>query len=197
MKKIFLIAFFFLSQIVHSNEVLITLATINNVPISNRDLSDEVLVLEVLNKNQEVNKNLLKEIAFKNLINDTIMSIEINKKKVNSNEENIKKIYNNFLAETKKKTTILPRVKKKILKKIRLQQEWNSLIARIYYKKINININEIEKKIKDLGYKDFNDSKTIELKEKMISDERNKKFNMYSKKHMNKIKKEQFVKIFK
>ena len=164
MKKIFLIAFFFLSQIVHSNEVLITLATINNVPISNRDLSDEVLVLEVLNKNQEVNKNLLKEIAFKNLINDTIMSIEI---------------------------------KKKILKKIRLQQEWNSLIARIYYKKINININEIEKKIKDLGYKDFNDSKTIELKEKMISDERNKKFNMYSKKHMNKIKKEQFVKIFK
>jgi hypothetical protein len=197
MKKILLVVLFLFSQITHSNEVLITLATINNIPISNKDLSDEILVLNTLNKTREVNQNLLKKIAFKNLINDTLMNLEIEKKKISSNKENIKKIYNNFLTEVGKEKKISPVIKNKILNKIRLQENWNSLIIKIYYQKINIDINEIEKKIKDLGYKDFNDSKVMTLKKKMMSDKRDKKFNMYSAKHLNIIKKEHLIKIFK
>ena len=78
MKKILLVVLFLFSQITHSNEVLITLATINNIPISNKDLSDEILVLNTLNKTREVNQNLLKKIAFKNLINDTLISELLN-----------------------------------------------------------------------------------------------------------------------
>lgn len=197
MKQIFILIFFLFSQVANANEIqLITLAKINNVPITNKDLTDEILVLKTINKNQTADKKLLQEIAFKGLINDAVMNIEIKKNGIISKEKNIQKIYNNFLSETKGKIIISSKIRKKILIKIKLQQDWNTLIVKKYFKKININVNEIESRIIDLGYTNLNDSKTIALKKKMVSNEKDKKLQLYSQKYLNEIKKKQLIKIF-
>ena len=79
-----------------------------------------------------------------------------------------------------------------IKKKIKIDQLWNDLIIKKYAWKININMNEIDKKINN-NYKDDNKSKE-KFKETLIFEERKKKLVVFSKYHLNILKKQSLIK---
>ena len=85
----------------------------------------------------------------------------------------------------------------KIKKKSETDYAWNVLISRKYSWKLNVNINEIEQKLIALGYIDSNNPDTIKEKEKLIAGEKNKKFNFYSRAHLEQAKRELLIKIIK
>ena len=77
--------------------------------------------------------------------------------------------------------------------KIKIDYEWNALIMKDYSNNIDINMDEIDKKISQLNL-----SKEVidKEKEKMINQEKNKKISIYSKFRLNKIKNKSLIKFF-
>ena len=77
MKKILFIFIIFISTIANSNEKIITLATVNNISITNIDLKDEMLIIRALNNFKEIDKNTLQQSAFQGLVDQATKEIEI------------------------------------------------------------------------------------------------------------------------
>ena len=110
---------------------------------------------------------------------ELILALTNLKKKLNDNGIKSKRIFN------------------KIKKKSETDYAWNLLISKKYSWKLNVNINEIEQKLIVLGYVDSNNPETVKEKEKLIAGEKNKKFNFYSRVHLEKAKRELLIKIIK
>jgi hypothetical protein len=197
MKKILFIFIIFFSNTTNSNEKIITLATVNNISITNIDLKDEMLVIRALNNFKEIDKNTLQQSAFQGLVDQAIKEIEIRNNKI----EIKKAITTQALTNLKKKLNDNGIKSKRIFNKIKKKSEtdyaWNILISRKYSWKLNVNINEIEQKLIALGYIDSNNPDTIKEKEKLIAEEKNKKFNFYSRTHLEQAKRELLIKIIK
>lgn len=197
MKKILFIFIIFFSNTTNSNEKIITLATVNNISITNIDLKDEMLVIRALNNFKEIDKNTLQQSAFQGLVDQAIKEIEIRNNKI----EIKKAIATQALTNLKKKLNDNGIKSKRIFNKIKKKSEtdyaWNILISRKYSWKLNVNINEIEQKLIALGYIDSNNPDTIKEKEKLIAEEKNKKFNFYSRTHLEQAKRELLIKIIK
>ncbi len=197
MKKILFIFIIFFSNTTNSNEKVITLATVNNISITNIDLKDEMLVIRALNNFKEIDKNTLQQSAFQGLVDQAIKEIEIRNNKI----EIKKAITTQALTNLKKKLNDNGIKSKRIFNKIKKKSEtdyaWNILISRKYSWKLNVNINEIEQKLIALGYIDSNNPDTIKEKEKLIAEEKNKKFNFYSRTHLEQAKRELLIKIIK
>ena len=197
MKKILIIFIIFYSSLANSNEKIITLATVNNISINNIDLNDEILIIQSLNDLKEINKNTLQQKAFKNLIDQAVKEIEITSNKIEINEESTNKTYLNIKKKISNSGIVSTRIHSKIKKKIQTDYAWNSLISRKYGWKLNINTNEIDQRIIALGYIDPNNPETINKKNDLINQEKNKKFNFYSRNHLDLTKKKLLIKIMK
>jgi len=197
MKKILFIFIIFFSTTANSNEKIITLATVNNISITNIDLKDEMLIIRALNNFKEIDKNTLQQSAFQGLVDQAIKEIEISTNKI----EVKKGIATQALTNLKKKLNDNGIKSKRIFNKIKKKSEtdyaWNLLISKKYSWKLNVNINEIEQKLIVLGYVDSNNPETVKEKEKLIAGEKNKKFNFYSRVHLEKAKRELLIKIIK
>ena len=197
MKKILIIFIIFYSGLANSNEKIITLATVNNISINNIDLNDEVLIIQSLNDLKEIDKNALQQKAFKNLIDQAVKEIEITSNKIEINEESNNRTYLNIKKKLNNSGIVSTRIHSKIKKKIQTDYAWNTLISRKYGWKLNININEIDQRIIALGYIDPNNPETINKKNDLIDQEKNKKFNFYSRNHLDLTKKKLLIKIMK
>ena len=197
MKKILIIFIIFYSGLANSNEKIITLATVNNISINNIDLNDEVLIIQSLNDLKEIDKNALQQKAFKNLIDQAVKEIEITSNKIEINEESNNGTYLNIKKKLNNSGIVSTRIHSKIKKKIQTDYAWNTLISRKYGWKLNININEIDQRIIALGYIDPNNPETINKKNDLINQEKNKKFNFYSRNHLDLTKKKILIKIMK
>ena len=197
MKKILIIFIFFFSSLANSNEKIITLATVNNISINNIDLNDEVLIIQSLNDLKEIDKNALQQKAFKNLIDQAVKEIEITSNKIEINEESNNGTYLNIKKKLSNSGVVSTRIHSKIRKKIQIDYAWNSLISKKYGWKLNININEIDQRIIALGYIDPNNPETINKKNDLINQEKNKKFNFYSRNHLDLSRKKLLIKIMK
>ena len=197
MKKILIIFIIFYSGLANSNEKIITLATVNNISINNIDLKDEVLIIQSLNDLKEIDKNTLQQKAFKNLIDQAVKEIEITSNKIEINEESNNRTYLNIKKKLNNSGIVSTRIHSKIKKKIQTDYAWNTLISRKYGWKLNININEIDQRIIALGYIDPNNPETINKKNDLIDQEKNKKFNFYSRNHLDLTKKKILIKIMK
>ena len=82
MKKILFIFIIFFSTTANSNEKIITLATVNNISITNIDLKDEMLIIRALNNFKEIDKNTLQQSAFQGLVDQATKEIEITTNKI-------------------------------------------------------------------------------------------------------------------
>jgi len=198
MKKIFLFIFIiFFSFAVNSNEKIVTLATVNNISITNIDLKDEMLIIKTLNNFKEIDQKTLQQSAFQGLLDQAIKEIEIRDNKIEIKD----KIENQALINFKKKLNDSgiksKRIYNKIKKKAQVDYAWNILISKKYGWKLNVNINEIEQKLIGLGFIDSNNLETIKEKNKLIAQEKNKKFNFYSRTHLEQTKRELLIKIIK
>ena len=197
MKKFLFIFIIFFSTAVNSNEKIVTLANVNNISITNIDLRDEMLILKTLNNFKEIDQKTLQQSAFQGLLDQAIKEIEIKDNKIEIKNKiesqaliNLKKKLNDSGIESK-------RIYKKIQKKAQIDYAWNILISKKYGWKLNININEIEQKLIGLGFVDSSNPETIKKKKKLIVQEKNKKFNFYSRTHLEQTKRELLIKIIK
>ena len=197
MKKILFIFIIFFSTTVNSNEKIITLATVNNISITNIDLKDEMLIIRALNNFKEIEKNTLQQSAFQGLVDQASKEIEIRNNKIEIKEAITTQALTNLKKKLNDNGIKSKRIFNKIKKKSEIDYAWNVLISRKYSWKLNVNINEIEQKLIALGYIDSNNPDTIKEKEKLIAEEKNKKFNFYSRAHLEQAKRELLIKIIK
>ena len=197
MKKILFIFIIFFSTTANSNEKIITLASVNNISITNIDLKDEMLIIRALNNFKEIEKNTLQQSAFQGLVDQASKEIEIINNKIEIKEAITTQALTNLKKKLNDNGIKSKRIFNKIKKKSEIDYAWNVLISRKYSWKLNININEIEQKLIALGYVDSNNPDTIKEKEKLIAGEKNKKFNFYSRAHLEQAKRELLIKIIK
>lgn len=197
MKKILFIFIIFFSNTSNSNEKITTLATVNNISITNIDLKDEMLIIRALNNFKEIDKNILQQSAFQGLVDQAIKEIEIRNNKIEIKEAITTQALTNLKKKLNDNGIKSKRIFNKIKKKSETDYAWNILISRKYSWKLNVNINEIEQKLIALGYIDSNNPDTIKEKEKLIVEEKNKKFNFYSRTHLEQAKRELLIKIIK
>lgn len=197
MKKILFIFIIFFSNTANSNEKIITLATVNNISITNIDLKDEMLIIRALNNFKEIDKNTLQQSAFQGLVDQATKEIEIRNNKIEIKEAITTQALTNLKKKLNDNGIKSKRIFNKIKKKSETDYAWNVLISRKYSWKLNVNINEIEQKLIALGYIDSNNPDTIKEKEKLIVEEKNKKFNFYSRTHLEQAKRELLIKIIK
>jgi len=195
MKKILLI-FIIITEIAFSNTKIITRALVNNLPITDIDIINEIKIINILNNEVKLDNNL-KTMAIQNLINDILKDEEINKNKIKIDEDIIKKNYNAFLEEiAKKNINIENNLKKIIYNKIKLENSWKSLVANKFSWKVNININEINKIIEEYSKKNNDEIKISEYREKLILIEKNKKMEVYENNYLKLLRKNAIIKIF-
>jgi len=197
MKKILFIFIIFFSTTANSNEKIITLASVNNISITNIDLKDEMLIIRALNNFKEIEKNTLQQSAFQGLVDQASKEIEIINNKIEIKEAITTQALTNLKKKLNDNGIKSKRIFNKIKKKSKIDYAWNILISRKNSWKLNININEIEQKLIALGYVDSNNPDTIKEKEKLIAGEKNKKFNFYSRAHLEQAKRELLIKIIK
>tara|TARA_B110000211_G_scaffold219418_1_gene265151 strand:+ start:88 stop:636 length:549 start_codon:yes stop_codon:yes gene_type:complete len=182
---------------VNSNEKIITLATVNNVSITNVDLKDEMLILKVLNDSKKIDKNTLQQSAFQNLVDQAVRQVEVESNKIKISEQVNNQMYNSIKKKLTDNGIASTKILNKIKKKNEIDYAWNSLISMKYGWKINININEIDQRLIALGYIDPSNPDTIKQKNNLITQEKNKKFNFYSRNHLDLTKKKLLIKILK
>ena len=187
----------FFSTLVNASEKIIILATVNNISISNKDLKDEMLIIKVMNNSKEIDKNTLQQSAFQNLLDLAIKEVEITIGKIEIKQQVKNQAFNSLKKKLSDNGIESSKIYNKIKKKSQIEYAWNVLISRKYSWKLNININEIQQRLVALGYVDPNNPETIKKKEKLIAEEKNKKFNFYSRAHLEQAKRELLIKIIK
>jgi|TARA_B110000977_G_scaffold132459_1_gene168787 hypothetical protein len=197
MKKILFIFIIFFSTLVNSSEKIIILATVNNISITNKDLQNEILIIKVLNNFKEIDKKILQQSAFQNLLELAIKEVELTINKIEIKQQVKNQAFNNLKKKLSDNGIKSAKIYNKIKKRSQIEYAWNVLISSKYSWKLNINTNEIQQKLIALGYVDPNNPETIKEKEKLIAQEKNKKFNFYSRAHLEQAKRELLIKIIK
>ena len=172
MKKILLISstifFFFISKTSYSQKVYI-LYTIDNNPITNVEINNEITYLKLFNKNlRSMDKEPLVIYATKSIIREKIKEVEVKKYfKLGLNEEIVNQRINDLVARANIKNieefyqllNNLNLEKDFIKKKLEIEILWNKLIFEKYKDKLSINEEKIQK---DLRYKIENQTEVIE-----------------------------------
>lgn len=197
MKRIIFILILIFSTPLNSEEKIISLANVNNISITNKDLNDEMLFVQAVNSTKQIDKKKLQQTSFQNLIEEAVKEIELRMNKFEIDQ----KLNNQAYVELKKKLNEgginSSRMDAKIKKKIQLDYAWNLFISRKYGRKLNINIDEIDQKLVSLGYVDPNNPETTKAKRRMINQEKNRKFSFYSRSHLDQTKRELLINIIK
>ncbi len=122
------------------------IVTINNHPITQIDLDNEIKILSILN-NRVISKQQI-NIALNNLIEESIKKKEIINEKLKIDDSSID---NHFLQISKNLNlnSIDQNLIFLIKEKIKIDKLWNDLIIKKYGWKISINMKEIDQKLKE------------------------------------------------
>ena len=149
----------FFSQKVSSNINNSIIISVGNLPVTYLDLIKEMKIISILTNNQikDTNKEQIKSIAVKSLIKRKIKEIEIIKYDVrNYNKSDLENLILNSSSNINTDKEGLKELMKKnnlkfeeIIKRYEIDLKWNSLIFEIYKNKVNLNMSEIENKIKN------------------------------------------------
>ena len=200
MKKILVCIFFVLISAANSEDTkkITLLAKVNNFGISNIDLREEIQIMKNLNKNlNNTDEQILEKIAIQGLVDDVLKKQEIEENDIKLNDSVFIKEYEQLITSIEKAdVSIDENIKKKIFQKIKLNSEWNQLINQKYRWNVNVNINEIEYRLKDTKNIPTDEKELQELKTKLINIEKSKKLEVFSKIHLSKIKKQSLIKFF-
>ena len=200
MKKILVYIFLLLITNAHSEDTkkITLVAKVNNFGISNIDLLEEIQIMKNLNTNlNNTDKQILEKIAIQNLIDEVLKRQEIDENDIKLSDSTFSKEYAQLIASIGKTGVIIDaNIKKKIFLKVKLNNEWNQLINQKYRWNVNVNINEIEDRLKDTKNIPTDEKELQELKNKLINIEKNKKLEVFSKIHLSKIKKQSLIKFF-
>ena len=200
MKKILVYIFLLLITNAHSEvtKKITLVAKVNNFGISNIDLLEEIQIMKNLNTNlNNTDKQILEKIAIQSLIDEVLKRQEIDENDIKLSDSTFSKEYEQLIASIEKTGVIIDtNIKKKIFQKVKLNNEWNQLINQKYRWNVNVNINEIEDRLKDTKNIPTDEKELQELKNKLINIEKNKKLEVFSKIHLSKIKKQSLIKFF-
>ena len=194
-RKIFF--FFILIYLLNINSIfsksLKIIAIVNDNLITNIDLENETKILSIINKKKITND--FKNIAINNLIEEAIKTREIEKENLTIDKNLIDRY---FLGLIKNLDLNIDTIDKElhilIKKKIKIDKLWNDLIVKKYSWKISINMSEIDKKLHKYNKEILSDEK---IKEELILEEKNKKLAVFSKYHLNMLKKQSLIKYVK
>ena len=169
------------------------IAIVNNTTITNIDLEKEIELIKILNDEKNFSYNEISNAALNNLIEETLKREEINKNNIYINLNDLNKDFKDFINRKKNNKLTNDPFSKILYNKIKIDYEWNALIMKDYSNNIDINMDEIDKKISQLNL-----SKEVidKEKEKMINQEKNKKISIYSKFRLNKIKNKSLIRLF-
>ena len=126
------------------------MAKVNNIGISNFDVVEEIEIIKILSNNfTQIDQNISK-IAMQNLIEDALKKQEIEESNIAIESSDYTKNFETLILNIQKANIkITDNLKKKIFQKIKLNSEWNQLINQKYRWNVNVNINEIEDRLKD------------------------------------------------
>ncbi len=198
MKKVLFLFFFLITHSLDAEQKLTLVARVNNEIITSIDISNEIAVIRLLNKNVDPNSPSVKQAALENAINEILKTSEIKKNNIEtSNKNRIDQQYAELLKKiTQDNPSISKNIKVKIYNKMQLDYEWNALIAKKYSWKVNINMNEVDQKLENTKEKTGDQSKLLAIKEDLITIEKNKKLSIYSDNHLEQIKKRSLINLF-
>jgi len=176
-----------------NNKIIIT---VGKYPITYFDLFKEIKMISILS-NSEINENnreQIKKLAITSLIKRKIKTSEIERIGIkNYSKKELEQLIQNTSRRIGLDKNGLRELLKKnnlsfdfLVKKFETDLKWNSMIFLIYKNKISLNTVEIENKINlELeNLEDKNDEKKIEMiKQKIVSQEKDKKLQMFSNSH--------------
>ena len=169
------------------------IAVVNDVSITRLDLSKELEVIKILNNKKTISQDEI-YIGLNNLIEEKIKKIEIEKEKLTIDKKTINNLYYTLIQNLNLNNSNIDKITSNLIKeKIKIDKLWNELVAKKYFWKININMDEINKKI--LQNKE-NIKDVEETKNNLIIKEKNKKLSVYSKFYLNQLKKKTLIKYF-
>jgi len=176
-----------------SNSIIIS---VGNYPITRLDLLKEIKLIAILSKTQinSENQEQIKGLAIKSLIKRNIKISEIERRKVdryNSNQLNalIDNLSKKLGVDRNGLKEILERHNlsfASLVERFKTDLKWNYMIFQIYKNKISLNTTEIENKIQLYleNSKESDAKRNIDsIKEKIVSDEKEKKLKMFSNLH--------------
>lgn len=192
MKKIIILTILiFLSKITFADNKVFSVVQVNNQTITNLDVNDEIKIIKIFYRDQIKLENL-NQIAINNLIIKIIKDEEIKKNNIAVNEKLINNEYQKILDEIKKNNTISKSLETKIYNKIKIDLEWVVLIKKKFSWRVDINMDEINEKIKD------NKSSNLQIdKDRLVIIEKNKKIEVYANSYLENLKKNSLIKYFK
>ena len=132
MKKVLFLFLFFITSVLGAEEKLTLIAIVNNTIITGIDISNEIIIIKLLNKNIDPKSPEVKRVALENAINEILKTSEIEKNNIKSSDKNqIDSQYAELLKKiTQGNDLISSNTKKKIYNKIKLDYEWNDLIQK-------------------------------------------------------------------
>jgi len=175
------------------NRIIIT---VGKYPITYFDLFKEIKIVSVLSNSKinENNREQIKNLAIASLIKRKIKASEIEKLGIkNYSKKDLERLIQNTSRSMGLDRNGLRELLKKnnlsfdsLVKRFETDLKWNSMIFQIYKNKISLNTIEIENKINlELeNLEDKNDEKKIEMiKQKIVSQEKDKKLQMFSNSH--------------
>ena len=174
-KKIIIIVFylcnfFVVSSFSSENKILFK---VNNEIISTIDIFNEISYLKLINPNlKSINQENLYDIAKNSLIREHIKKIELEKKniEINIDENKLNKIKKNFsnrfgLNSNKELEDFLKQKKlneKDVVKKLIIENLWNSLIVKKFLKDVKIDREKVKREISKIEYQyEYNLSELI------------------------------------
>ena len=198
MKKFLFFCFFLIVFDSNAEQKHALIASVNNSIITVNDVSNEIGLIKILNKNVAYNDETLKQAALKNVIDEILKSSEIRKKNLESiSKEFVDRQYNQLIKRLLEgEEDISDDIKNKIYQKIKLDYEWNDIITQKYSWLLSVNMNEIDEKLRAEGNKAANPKELLIAKENLIMNEKNKKLNIYSTIYLEKLKTKALIKLF-
>tara|TARA_B110000503_G_scaffold6332_1_gene8716 strand:+ start:2493 stop:3089 length:597 start_codon:yes stop_codon:yes gene_type:complete len=198
MKKFLFFCFFLIVFDSNAEQKHALIASVNNSIITVNDVSNEIELIKILNKNVAYNDETLKQAALKNVIDEILKSSEIKKKNLEStSKEFVDRQYNQLIKRLLEgEEDISDDIKNKIYQKIKLDYEWNDIITQKYSWLLSVNMNEIGEKLRAEGNKAANPKELLIAKENLIMNEKNKKLNIYSTIYLEKLKTKALIKFF-
>ena len=198
MKKFLFFCFFLIVFDSNAEQKHALIASVNNSIITVNDVSNEIGLIKILNKNIPYNDETLKQAALKNVIDEILKSSEIKKKNLEStSKEFVDRQYNQLIKRLLEgEEDISDDIKNKIYQKIKLDYEWNDIITQKYSWLLSVNMNEIDEKLRAEGNKAANPKELLIAKENLIMNEKNKKLNIYSTIYLEKLKTKALIKFF-
>tara|TARA_B100000963_G_scaffold230197_1_gene200805 strand:+ start:4692 stop:5075 length:384 start_codon:yes stop_codon:yes gene_type:complete len=123
----------------------------------------------------------------KNLIDEKIKEIELKNKNIIISKTLVSQRVSQILKNYNLNENDKDEIKKYLFKKVEINMKWNKLITILFSRKLEINMNEIEERIKN---KNLDDNQ----KEELIRIEKTKKINIISNTFYNEVKRKYLIK---